>query len=128
MNSNFKTKLQATLLAGAAAGYVSASALAAPTCTVENIQAMVPADTTIKSAEPTAKPVPHCKIDGQIITNNPGPNQVNFRLQLPDKGWTGRYYFIGLGGTAGYVPTDSQIPAGNPLVARPVAWKLSQRC
>ena len=32
-------------------------------------------------------------------------------LQLPDKKqWKGRYYFIGMGGSAGYVPTDSQIP------------------
>jgi hypothetical protein len=64
--------------------YVSA-ATAAQKCSVENIQALAPMGTTIKSAEPTATPVPHCKIDGQIITTNPGPNQVNFRLQLPDR-------------------------------------------
>ena len=48
---------------------------------------------------PTAAPVPHCKIDGYVTTTNPGPNQVNFRLQLPDQGWKGRYYFIGMGGS-----------------------------
>jgi feruloyl esterase len=92
--------------------------IAAPpsACNVAAIQAFAPKGTTIKSADPTATPVPHCKIDGSIITNNPGPNTVNFRLQLPDSGWTGRYYFIGMGGAAGYVPSDSQIPAGNPLV------------
>src|ERR1700683_4988374 len=84
-------------------------------CSVAAIQALAPKGTTITSADPTALPVPHCKIDGYIITNNPGPNQVNFRLQLPDTGWTGRYYFIGMGGSAGYVPTDSPIPAGKPL-------------
>jgi feruloyl esterase len=90
---------------------------AAPSaCNVAAVQALAPKGTTIKSADPTAMPVPHCKIDGYIITNNPGPNQVNFRLQLPDTGWTGRYYFIGMGGAAGYVPSDSQIPAGNPLI------------
>jgi feruloyl esterase len=89
---------------------------AAPSqCTVAAIQALAPKGTTIQSADPTVMPVPHCKIDGYIVTNNPGPNQVNFRLQLPDSGWTGRYYFIGMGGAAGYVPSDSQIPAGNPL-------------
>jgi feruloyl esterase len=116
MNGNFKAGLWAGVWAGVAAASVSSPAVAAPDCTVASIQALAPTDTTIKSAERTAKPVPHCKVDGQIITNNPGPNEVNFRLQLPDQGWTGRYYFIGLGGTAGYVPTDSQIPAGNPLV------------
>jgi feruloyl esterase len=84
-------------------------------CSVTAVQALAPKGTIIKSADATAVPVPHCRIDGYIITNNPGPNQVNFRLQLPDSGWTGRYYFIGMGGAAGYVPSDSQIPAGNPL-------------
>ena len=76
---------------------------------------MSPSDTTITSATPTAAPVPHCRVDGYVTTTNPGPNKNLFRLQMPDSGWTGRYYFIGLGAAAGYVPTDSQIPAGNPL-------------
>jgi feruloyl esterase len=88
---------------------------AATSCSIAAVQAIAPSGTTIESAVATVTPAPHCKIDGHIITNNPGPNQVNFRLQLPDSGWTGRYYFIGMGGSAGYVPTDSQIPAGNPL-------------
>jgi feruloyl esterase len=115
MKGNLIAKLKVySALAGAAVIFGTSPLLAA-TCSVEGIQALAPPGTTIKSADPTATPVPHCKIDGYIITNNPGPNQVNFRLQLPDKGWTGRYYFIGMGGSAGYVPTDSQIPAGNPL-------------
>src|SRR3984885_16084228 len=105
------------LLAAAALLLCSSPSVAAPPppCSIAAIQALAPKGTTIKSADPTAAPVPHCKIDGSIVTNNPGPNQVNFRLQLPDSGWTGRYYFIGMGGAAGYVPSDSQIPAGNPL-------------
>jgi feruloyl esterase len=92
------------------------SAAAALTCTVESIQSVVPADTTIVSAAQTAAPVPHCKIDGFVTTTNPGPNKVNFRLQLPEKSaWQGRYYFIGMGGSAGHVPTESQIPIGNPM-------------
>src|ERR1700677_4189384 len=102
-------------LATALASLHGSPLLAANLCSVESIQALAPAGTTIQSAAPTPLPVPHCKIDGSIITNHPGPNTVNFRLQLPDSGWTGRYYFIGMGGSAGYVPTDSQIPAGNPL-------------
>lgn len=62
-------------------------------------------------------PVNHCRVEGHIITENPGPNQVNFRLQLPQDNWNGRYYFIGLGGSAGYVPSESQVPFGNPLNA-----------
>jgi feruloyl esterase len=115
MKRNPIAELMVYCAVAGAAGIVGASPLRAATCSVEGIQALAPPGTTIKSADPTATPVPHCKIDGYVITNNPGPNQVNFRLQLPDKGWTGRYYFIGMGGSAGYVPTDSQIPAGNPL-------------
>ncbi|MAF29873.1 MAG: hypothetical protein CL820_01625 [Croceicoccus sp.] len=84
-------------------------------CNVSAIQAMAPADTTIVSAEAIVEPVAHCRVEGYVTTNDPGPNEVNFRLQLPDKDWAGRFYFIGLGGSAGYVPTDSQVPAGNPL-------------
>lgn len=84
-------------------------------CTIERIQAMSPPDTTITMATPTAAPVPHCKVEGYVTTVNPGPNRNHFRLQLPDSGWANRYYFIGMGGSAGYVPTDSQIPAGNPM-------------
>jgi feruloyl esterase len=102
-------------LAALLASIYGSPLLAASLCSVEGIQALAPAGTTIKSATATSLPVPHCKIDGFIITNHPGPNTVNFRLQLPDSDWTGRYYFIGMGGSAGYVPTDSQIPAGNPL-------------
>ncbi|NBW10572.1 MAG: tannase/feruloyl esterase family alpha/beta hydrolase [Caulobacteraceae bacterium] len=93
-----------------------ASTASAGTCETAAIQAMAPADTVITSATPTAAPLPHCRIEGYITTTNPGPNRVNFRLQLPDSNWQNRYYFIGMGGAAGYVPSDSQIPAGNPLV------------
>ena len=89
--------------------------LANAACDTASIQSLAPEGTTIDSAEALPAPVPHCKIDGHIITDNPGPNRVNFRLQLPDEGWNNRYYFIGMGGSAGYVPTDSQIPGGNPM-------------
>ncbi len=116
-----RRRLQLRLLVGAAiamtGGLYTAPSIAATTCTVKNIQAASPKDTTIVSAEKLDKPATHCKVEGYVTTNDPVPNKVNFRLQLPDKkSWNKRYYFIGLGGTAGYVPTDSQIPSGNPLV------------
>lgn len=95
---------------------ISTQALAKTECAMRAIQEIAPQDAIIDSVEALPSPVPHCKIDGHIITTNPGPNQVNFRLQLPDTGWQNRYYFIGLGGSAGYVPTNSQIPAGNPML------------
>ena len=114
MNRDLKVNLLRLALAGVTAICTSAT-FAAATCTVESVRALAPKDTIIDTVAATAAPVAHCRVEGHIITNNPGPNQVNFRLQLPDQGWQGRYYFIGMGGSAGYVPTDSQIPAGNPL-------------
>jgi hypothetical protein len=86
-------------------------------CTVASMQAAAPGATTIVSAEWVDAPVRHCRIDGYVTTTNPGPNRVNFRLQLPEPNkWNHRYYFIGLGGSGGFVPTESQTPRGNPIV------------
>jgi feruloyl esterase len=125
----------APLLAGASAaalatggGFGAAPALAAaaapapaaqsvPGCSIADIRAMTPANTTITAVEHLAAPVRHCRIDGYLTTTNPGPNRANFRLQLPDRDlWTKRFFFIGVGGSGGSVPTDSQVPGGNPLV------------
>lgn len=113
--------LRIKLFVGCGLGIVAAALCASPVaaetdCNLAAIQAISPTGTTIVSAAPTATPVPNCKIDGYITTTNPGPNRVNFRLQLPEQSWKKRYYFINMGGSAGYVPTDSQIPGGNPLV------------
>jgi feruloyl esterase len=92
-------------------------ASAATTCNAASMQAAAPKDTTIVSAEHLQSPVSHCRVDGYVTTTNPGPNQVNFRLQLPDRElWRHRFYFIGVGGSGGSVPTESQTPRGNPLV------------
>jgi hypothetical protein len=86
-------------------------------CTVAALQAAAPADTTIVSAERLVEPVPHCRVEGYVTATNPGPNRDNFRLQLPERSaWNGRFYFIGVGGAGGFLPTDSQTPRGNPIV------------
>jgi feruloyl esterase len=113
-NVQWKLALAGVAVIGAGT-FLPDRAEAAASCDTITIQKMVGPETTISAATPTASPVPHCRVDGYVTTTNPGPNKVNFRLQLPDKDWNGRYYFIGLGATAGYVPTDSQIPGGNPL-------------
>jgi feruloyl esterase len=86
-------------------------------CDVASMQAAAPADTMIVSAHWLDQPVRNCRVDGYVRTTHPGPNRNNFRLQLPEKrDWNRRYYFIGVGGSGGSVPTESQIPRGNPLV------------
>ena len=108
---------QIFILGLVAATICGSEALAAMTCDVASMQAAAPADTTIVSAERLQTPVPHCRVNGYVTTTNPGPNRNNFRLQLPDRElWNHRFYFIGVGGSGGSVPTDSQIPQGNPMV------------
>lgn len=62
---------------------------------------------TVSSAESVATPFAHCLVKGAVVTQAVSPesqtNQVNWMVALPD-GHNGRYYFIGLGGTAGIVP------------------------
>jgi feruloyl esterase len=87
-------------------------------CTIENLAATVAEDTTLEVVKAKWFPVQHCLVKGYVTTTNPGPNRVNFRLQLPaKKDWNGRYYFIGLGGAAGRTPILSESPFGNPIVS-----------
>ena len=89
-----------------------------PRCNVAAMQAAAPADTTIVAASLVDLPARHCRVDGYVTATNPGPNRNNFRLQLPVRSaWNGRYYFIGVGGSGGSVPTESQVPRGNPVIA-----------
>lgn len=62
-----------------------------------------PANTTFVSAKVIADPVPYCRIDGYVTTNNPGPNRVNFQISMPER-HNGRYLFTIQGGAAAFVP------------------------
>ncbi|QUM70692.1 tannase/feruloyl esterase family alpha/beta hydrolase [Sphingopyxis granuli] len=58
---------------------------------------------TIRSVERRQAPSPHCRVDGYVTTQDPGPNRVNFMLALPDN-FNGRYVMTIQGGAAGFVP------------------------
>jgi hypothetical protein len=85
-----------------AVGAVKASQTTA-VCDVATLQAFAPVDTTIVTAQKLTAPVPYCRADGFVISRNPGPNQVNFMISLPDT-FSGRYYMINSGGNSGFVP------------------------
>lgn len=102
---------------------------AAPTlaCDRANIAAIAPADTTITSVAAQKSPIPHCKIEGYVTTINPGPNRVNFVLELPDREkWNGRFFFANQGGSGGSVPKAGQHPSGSPLNAG-FAWAATDK-
>ncbi|WP_224000178.1 tannase/feruloyl esterase family alpha/beta hydrolase [Cupriavidus pinatubonensis] len=51
----------------------------------------------------------YCRVDGYVTTQGPGAtsNQVHFMVALPQS-FTARYYFVGEGGSAGYIPDPSE--------------------
>src|ERR1700761_5490672 len=90
LNIAFLTLLLSTL---GAAG----TALAQGRCDIDSIRSIAPKDAVIDQVRAIAAPVAHCEILGHTITQNPGPNQVNWSLTLPDHRFGGRYYFVGEG-------------------------------
>lgn len=87
-----------------------------PGCKLQPLAAAVPPDTTLTAVEARWFPIQHCRVEGYVTTANPGPNRVNFVLQLPEEtSWNGRYVFIGLGGGAGRITTLSESPFGSPV-------------
>ncbi len=94
---------------------LGASAVGAATlsCDTATLQGVAPAGTTVVAAAPVPAgtvPIAHpafCDVAGFVTTTNPGPNQVNFELALPDPSvWNSKFLFFGNGGFAGSI----QIP------------------
>jgi len=84
---------------------VSSASLAKGNCDLESIRAITPKGAVVDTVTPVATPIAHCEVVGHTITQNPGPNRVEWTVMLPDEGFKNRYYFIGQGGAAGVVPT-----------------------
>ena len=101
-----KLKISASII-GLAVGLLGASgASAAPrACSLDSIKAIAPPDAVIDSVKPMAGPVAHCEVLGHITTTNPGPGHVEFSVLLPDQRFNNRFYFVGEGAAAGFVPT-----------------------
>ena len=79
----------------------------AAVCNAANLQTLADKITsfavTINSATPAATPVPFCDVKGDITTDVPTPNTVEFELGLPAT-YNGRLLFLGGGGFNGYIP------------------------
>jgi feruloyl esterase len=91
--------------AGAAlATLVAGPACAAPSeaCDTAALQALAPPDTTVSFA--AREFGGGCRVHGYVTTNDPKPNKVLFVLMLPDD-FNGRYLYLGVGGSAGALPT-----------------------
>ncbi|MDB5424923.1 MAG: hypothetical protein JWQ29_2339 [Phenylobacterium sp.] len=102
---------QMSAAAAAAAVLLSATAAqAAGSCSLAALKGAAPG-AVLESAREVAAPIPYCRIDGHVITTNPGPNKVGFMVALPRSGWNGRYFFNSVGGSVGFI----QEPAADLL-------------
>lgn len=95
-------------------------------CELEEIRAISPTDAIIDSVTPIAEPVAHCEVIGHIITEDPGPNRVEWTVMLPDYSFKGRYYFVGLGAAAGLVPTTTTKDPSGQMYALTTLKLLSE--
>jgi feruloyl esterase len=90
----------AALLAGTAS-----SAFAAPSCTVEALNALHVPNLTVTEAAPvtaTAATPAYCDVKGTVVTHGEGAptGSARFAMQLPNT-WRQRFFFMGVGGNAG---------------------------
>ncbi len=92
--------LTVLLLAGA-----TTSALAAPACTIDALNALKVPDITVTQAAPVvaAGTTPaHCVVHGTVATHGEGAPDglATFAMQLPDA-WQQRFFSMGVGGNGG---------------------------
>lgn len=89
-----------------------------PACTITALQAFAPPDTTIDSVRSTASPVQHCRVDGHITVQAPGPYDVKFMLALPGS-FNSRILMLSQGGAAGAIvePDPSRLNEGFALAS-----------
>lgn len=82
-----------------------ASAQAAPSCSVEALNALQVPDVTVTEAKTVAAAgtIPaHCDVRGTVVTKGAGVGDglARFAMQLPET-WEQRFLFLGVGGNAG---------------------------
>jgi len=98
-----------------AAGLAAANgAQAAPSCTLEALNALHVPDLTVSEATPqpaTATVPAFCDVRGTVVTRgaNVGQGLARFAMQLPTA-WQQRFLFLGVGGNAGNLS-----PSANPV-------------
>jgi feruloyl esterase len=106
----------------ALAGFVgtSASARAAPPCTVEALNALHVPDVSVTDAKPvaaTGTTPAHCDVRGTVVTQGAGVAEglARFAMQLPEA-WQQRFLFLGVGGNAGnLVPSANETDRSSAL-------------
>jgi feruloyl esterase len=99
---------------------IAASVRAAPSCSVEALNALHVPDVRVTEAKPVAaaEAAPaHCEVHGTVVTKGAGVGDglARFAMQLPEA-WQQRFLFLGVGGNAGnLVPSANVTDRGSAL-------------
>jgi feruloyl esterase len=91
----------------------AASAQAAPSCSVEALNALHVPDISVTDAKPvaaTATAPAYCDVQGTVVTKGAGVAQgvARFAMQLPET-WQRRFLFLGVGGNAGNLVPSANV-------------------
>ncbi len=93
---------------------------AAPSCTVDALNALHVPDVTVTDAKPvaaTGTAPAYCDVHGTVVTRGAGVGEgvARFAMQLPEA-WQQRFLFLGVGGNAGnLVPSANVTDRGSAL-------------
>ena len=100
---------------GALIGFAGApaSVLAAPSCSVEALNALHVPDVSVTDAKPVvaAGTAPaYCDVQGTVVTKGAGVAEglARFAMQLPEA-WQQRFLFLGVGGNAGNLVPSANV-------------------
>ena len=100
---------------GALVGFVGTGALvrAAPSCSVEALNALHVPDVSVTDAKPVAAAgtaPAYCDVQGTVITKGAGVAEglARFAMQLPEA-WQQRFLFLGVGGNAGNLVPSANV-------------------
>ena len=98
----------------------AAEGQAAPSCSVEALNALHVPDVSVTDAKPvaaTATAPVYCEVHGTVVTKGAGAAEgsARFAMQLPEA-WQRRFLFLGVGGNAGnLVPSANDTDRGSAL-------------
>ena len=101
---------------------IAASVRAAPSCSVEALNALHVPDVNVTDAKPVAAAgtVPaYCDVQGTVVTKGAGEAEglARFAMQLPEA-WQRRFLFLGVGGNAGSLVPSANVTDRNSALGK----------
>ena len=116
---------------GAVVGIVgtAASVRAAPSCSVEALNALHVPDVSVTEAKPVAAAgtaPAYCDVQGTVVTKGAGVAEglARFAMQLPEA-WQQRFLFLGVGGNAGSLVPSANVTDRNSALGKGYATILT---